>query len=473
MIISLILYLAVVLVISYFASRRLSSREDFLIAGRKLGSLTTAFSSEATSMSGWLLLGFPGQVFKAGLSAVWVGIGCILGDYFNWKVVADRVRIMSRKNDLITLSEVITGGQGSSLASVIKFTTSVCIVFFMTIYLWAQFIATGKALSSMSILSISYQDAVLIGSGIIILYTFFGGFLSVVWTDVFQALVIVSFLTVTPIVAIINVLSRQSSLTKLMNTPSLIDVNSPIGDMFGQAAGFTIFALLISSFGIGAAYTGQPQLVQRYIAAKSSGTLNIARKVGVAWVTISVIGVTILALSANILLDNKNFDPENVIFEVCSLLMPQWTLGIVYAAIMAAIMSSADSFLINAVCSIQQDMPLRKKLRDSMLFSRILVLILGIVAIYAAWNTDIMDKNLTVFKVVNLAWGGLSISFAIPLIYSIVVEKVDLVNVLSVIISGLVLMFIWHYTGLSNEVYEVFPCFTLQSIICLVIHKMR
>ena len=472
MIVSLILYLITVLIISYFASRKLEDREDFLIAGRKLGPLTTAFSSEATSMSGWLLLGFPGQVFKAGISAAWVGLGCIFGDYFNWKMVANRVRIISRNKELITISELITGGQVSILAKIIRITTSVSIIFFMIIYLWAQFIATGKALISVNEFNLNYQDAVLIGSSIIILYTFFGGFISVVWTDVFQALVIVSFLTITPVVAIVEI-TTSSGFGEFLNTPAIINANHSIGDLFGHATGLGIFILLLSSFGIGAAYTGQPQLVQRYIAASSSGTIDIARKVGVTWVTLSEIGVTILALTANMILDNRNFDPENVIFEVCSKLMPGWTLGIVYAAIMAAIMSSADSFLINAVCSIQQDIPMKKSLRESLMFSRLLVLIIGLAAVYAAWNTDIKDNNLTVFKIVNIAWGGLSISFAIPLLYSIVVEKVDLINVLTVIISGLTLMFIWHYTGLSNRVYEVFPCLTVQSIICIFVHKMR
>lgn len=471
MLISLILYLLIVLIISYFASKKLSDREDFLIAGRKLGPITTAFSSESTSMSGWLLLGFPGTVFKAGLSAVWVGIGCIFGDYFNWKVVADRVRNISRQKNLITISEVITGGQDTKLANVIKITTSLCVVFFMTIYLWAQFIATGKALSSLSIFNLSYQEAVLIGSLIIITYTFFGGFLSVVWTDVFQAIVIVTFLVITPVLAISKVID-QASLSQLINSPSLVNPGVPVGDLFGQATGFSVFILLISSFGIGAAYTGQPQLVQRYIASNSEKSINSARKVGVIWVTLSVIGVSILALSGNVLLEDKSIDPENVIFEVCSLLMPAWTLGIIYAAIMAAIMSSADSFLINAVTSVQEDMPIGKKLTGSLLFSRILVLLIGLIAVYAAWNTDITDRNLTVFKVVNLAWGGLSITFAIPLLYSILVEKIDLGNIMLVIISGLGLMFYWHYSGLTYELYEVIPCLSLQAFVCIIYHKI-
>lgn len=85
-------------VLAYYYTNNLS---DYILGGRKLGSFVTAMSAGASDMSGWLLMGLPGAVYVSGLVESWIAIGLILGAYFNWLLVAGRLRIYTDRKSVV------------------------------------------------------------------------------------------------------------------------------------------------------------------------------------------------------------------------------------------------------------------------------------------------------------------------------------------------------------------------------------
>lgn len=468
MIFSFVIYLFAVLVVGVVSTRQANSTDEFFLAGRKIHPVAVSLSAEATSMSGWLLLGLPGELFRVGLSAAWAAVGCILGDYVNWRFMAHKIREKTEKIGAITLSELLSNQEQSRMAALVRVISGMAVVFFMTLYLWAQFVATGKALSGSFADTFSYESAVLIGAFVIIAYTACGGMISVIWTDVLQAILMVITLIGLPIYALWLVI-YNGQIEAMLNTPSISSSSHTIMDLWGGSAGLAIVFLLISNLGIGAGYIGQPQIASRFMSIRSSDEISIARRVGIAWVIASCIGVVILSLCAHILLPTPSADPEQVILEMASYLLPNWLSGIIIAAVLAAIMSSADSFLIAAVASIQKDFVSGS---ISLKISRSSTLFLGVLAALLAMGTDPTNPDTTVFQLAVYAWGGLAIVFGIPSGYTIYATSPHTRITLITMISGLLAMAAWHISGLSKSVYEVIPCMIIQIFVCVSLTVM-
>jgi len=104
--ITFILYLAVMLAIGWHFYRRTRNLSDYILGGRGLNRWVTALSAQASDMSGWLLLGLPGFAYLAGLEALWIALGLGLGTYLNWRLVARRLRdATAAAGDALTLPD--------------------------------------------------------------------------------------------------------------------------------------------------------------------------------------------------------------------------------------------------------------------------------------------------------------------------------------------------------------------------------
>src|SRR5262245_6054518 len=258
-------YLAVLLLIGFISERHTRGLEGFLLGDRKIGPWVSALSYEATAYSGWLMLGFPGRAFSRGLIAVWVGLSCVIGDALNWLLVSKRLREETAKLGTLTVPEYLERRFAKPDGYAVQVVASVAITFFMLIYLWSQFVAAGKAI--MTMLDWSYQPAVLLSAAVIVIYTFQGGYRAVVWTDAFQAVMMLVALLVLPAVCFaqlggLDALQRamESSSAQAAATPALADVSGHLGEWFAGLAGIALFAFLFEDAGVGAGYPGQPHI---------------------------------------------------------------------------------------------------------------------------------------------------------------------------------------------------------------------
>ena len=472
MLTTFVLYLILLLVIGAIATRRTQSTDDFLLAGRRLGPLAAALSSAATSMSGWLFMGLPGKVFQFGLSGAWVAIGCICGDYANWKLISTRLRERSGRLGALTLPEFITSCQDDALSKLTRTIAGLGIVFFMTIYLWAQIVATGKALSGPMEVGFDYETAVVVGSLVIIVYTTLGGFVAVVWTDVLQGGLICLALVGLPLYCAAIVLNGGHLDLVLQHAPTA-NPKGTMGDPWGGTVGLGIFLMLLNNLGVGAGYLGQPQMGARFMALRHERDAKHARWISVTWTVLTSMGVVVIAMCAPVLLANMPHDPEQVVLVTAKEYLPDWLSGILVAALLAAVMSSADSFLIAAVSSIQQDFPAwLRGIARSTLAGRIAVVGLGTLGMILALNTDLTRPEHSVLRIAEYAWAGLAITLAVPIFYCLLVNAPKTGVVLTTITLGIGAMIIWHITGLAADMYEVIPCFLWQGIVCWVAHKI-
>jgi len=455
-----VLYMGVLFVLGFIASRSTKTEEDFFIGGRKIGTWVTAISSTASSESGWVLLGTVGLVYKEGLAAVWFMPGCLLGYWFNWRFIAPRLRSCSIRDEAITIPDFLESevGRGGGAVRIV----AVIIIFFsMMAYVAAQLTAAGKAFTAT--FSIDYATSIMIGSLIIIFYTLLGGFRAVSWTDLIQGLLMVFSLIVLPLIAFCAAGGMQAVLDDLSrnNLLSLLKTNgiyASIGSLLGL-------------LGIGLGYPGQPHVLIRFMAASDDSVILRGKIIALMWGFFVYSGSIMLGLAGRVLLPAVA-DQEHVFPMIASLLLHPVLAGVMLAAVMSAIMSTADSQLLVASSSMVRDI-YEKVLNRSveqkklLLLSRISVLVLGLISIAVA----ISDTRI-VFWFVLFAWSGLGASFG-PLITLLLFGyRFRPLQAVIGMLLGFFITILWKSgffdavfgVSLSQNLYELIPAFTLSFL---------
>jgi sodium/proline symporter len=459
------IYLIILVLIGIWSSRFNKTLDDFLIAGRKLSTLPVAISAEASDMSGWLVLALPGRAFMLGISAIWTAIACALGTLFNWSVVAKRLRRFTGKLRALTIPSFLEDRYKDDTHT-IRAISTVIIAVFMVAYVSAQLVASGKILSET--FGWGYHSALILGFAIITFYTLMGGFFAVAWTDVFQGMLIVIILIVLPIIGIIQL----GGLDSIFSTIGQMDINA-ISPTYGYGGIlFILFAFASIAWFFG--YPGQPHVLTRYMAIKSEKKLWNSTLIGMVWVIISLWGAVLIGIVGLAMFGGLS-DPEKVMPMLATSLLPEWIAGIVIAAIVAAIMSTADSQLLVATSSVIEDVYHKlinpkagqKKL---LLYSRISVLLLSIIAYIFA----IPGENSAIYFLVAFAWGGLAASFGPLIILSLWWKRTTKWGAIAGMISGMTTVFIWDKSGITSSISEelvvpgMLPAFFI-SLFCILL----
>ncbi len=440
-IIAFIIYLIILVIIGIWSSRFNKTLDDFLIAGRKLGTWPVAISAEASDMSGWLVLALPGRAFLYGLSAIWTAISCALGTLFNWSFIAKRLRRFTEKLRAISIPDFLEDRYKDDTHS-IRLISTIIIAVFMVAYVSAQLVASGKILSET--FGWDYHAALILGFAIITFYTLIGGFFAVAWTDVFQGMLIVIILVVLPIVGIIKLGGIGSIFSKI----SQVDYNA-ISPTYGYGGiFFLLFAFASMAWFFG--YPGQPHVLTRYMAIKNEKKLWNSTLIGMVWVIISLWGAVLIGI-VGLAMFNGIPDPEKVMPMLATTLLPEWIAGIVIAAIVAAIMSTADSQLLVATSSVVEDIYHKlinpKAHQKKLLYlSRIFVFLLSVVAFIFA----IPGEDSAIYFLVAFAWGGLAASFGPIIILSLWWRRTTKWGAIAGMVSGMGTVIIWDKSGITS-----------------------
>lgn len=210
MLVTFLVYIFGMILIGLVAYRATKSFDDYILGGRSLGSVVTALSAGASDMSGWLLMGLPGAIFLSGISESWIAIGLTIGAYFNWKLVAGRLRVHTEaNNNALTLPDYFTS-RFEDKSKLLRVISAVVILVFFTIYCASGIVAGARLFEST--FDMSYSTALWAGAAATIAYTFIGGFLAVSWTDTVQATLMIFALILTPIMVILAVGGIDTSM---------------------------------------------------------------------------------------------------------------------------------------------------------------------------------------------------------------------------------------------------------------------
>lgn len=396
---TLLVYNAALLAIGLWASRRMSDTLDFFLGGRRLGGFVAAISASASSSSAWTLLGVSGAAYVWGLPALWLFPATLLGFVVNWVWVGPRLMDLSRRENAVTLTDVIVGSHGSPLRPFIVALSSFIVLFSFLFYIAAQFQAAGNGF--ISVFDLSMTMSVLIGAGIIVLYTLLGGFWAVSVTDVLQGLLMAATAIVLPFIALAAVGGFDALTHGLSVAASPDDLPYGPPHTLIAATGF-----VLGTLGIGLGYPGQPHVVNRFMALDSSRSLARGRFVAISWALIIYAGMLLLGLCGRVLYPAVA-DGEQIFFEVANRLMSPVLAGVMLAAVLSAIMSTADSQLLVAGSSVTHDwQPAGADSRRALLVSRLMVLALSVVAVLLA-----LYAPQAIFSRVLFAWHAVGSAF--------------------------------------------------------------
>ena len=490
--IAMVCYMAVVIGIGiYFAKRSNQSSEDYFLGGRSLGPWVTAMSAEASDMSGWLLMGLPGVAYWCGLSdAAWTSIGLALGTYINWLLVAKRLRRYSAvAGDAITLPDFFSN-RFHEKKKVIMTLSALFILIFFTVYASSCFVTCGKLFSTL--FGASYQSMMIAGALFVVIYTFLGGFLAESASDFMQAVVMIFALTVILITGTLAAGGLQAVVDNAKNIPgffTFFGIASPSVDangiqqvangapVFGEAGSYG-FLTIISTLSWGLGYFGMPQVLLRFMAIRKTDELVRARRIATVWVVISLAAAVLIGLMGRAMFPvhetlNTASGAENVFIVLSRHLLPPLLAGLVMAGILAATISSSDSYLLIAASAVSLNIfkgILKKDASDKqvMTMSRIILLLIAVVGVVIA-----MDENSVIFTIVSFAWAGFGAVFGPIMLFSLFWKRTTQAGAVAGMVTGGVMVFLWKLVlkplGSVFGIYELFPAFVLSCLVILVV----
>jgi sodium/proline symporter len=391
---TLVAYKIALVTIGLWASRRTHDSGDFFLGGRRLGPWVAAISASASSSSAWTLVAVSGMAYLWGWPALWLFPATVSGFILNWLWVAPRLLPASRDSGAVTLTEFLAGpGAESGWPRRIVLLASAIVLFSFTFYVAAQFQAAGNAFASAFGLEMS--AAVLVGAGVVLLYTLLGGFWAVSVTDTLQGLVMAFTALILPVAAVVAA-GGPGPILEALAAQGPANEGPP-------TAGLAAVGFVLGTLGIGLGYPGQPHVVNRFMALRDARSLRQARVIALSWAVIIYAGMLTLGLAARALYGGLLAD-EQVLFEVANRLFAPVVAGLMIAAVLSAIMSTADSQLLVAASSVSHDLPRRR--RASLLMPRLVVALISLLAVAVA-----LLLPQSIFVRVLFAWHALGAAF--------------------------------------------------------------
>ncbi|PFQ36958.1 sodium/proline symporter PutP [Bacillus cereus] len=459
--VSLAIYMAGILYIGYWSYKKTSDLSDYMLGGRGLGPAVTALSAGASDMSGWMLMGLPGAMYATGLSSVWIAIGLLIGAYANYLIIAPRLRTYTEvANDSITIPDFLEN-RFKDRTKILRFVSAVVILVFFTFYASAGLVSGGRLFENS--FNLDYKIGLFVTVGVVVAYTLFGGFLAVSWTDFVQGCIMFIALVLVPIVAFTDV----GGITETFNTIKQVDASHL--DMF---KGNTILGI-ISFLAWGLGYFGQPHIIVRFMAITSIKDLKTSRRIGIGWMTISIIGAMLTGLIGIAYYAKNNTtlqDPEMVFVTFSNILFHPYITGFLLSAILASIMSSISSQLLVISSAVTEDFYktfFRRNASDKELvfIGRLSVLVVAMIAVVLAYH-----PSDTILILVGYAWAGFGSAFGPAILLSLYWKRTNKWGVLAGMIVGAVVVIAWvQIPSLKAIMYEMVPGFFCSLLTVIVV----
>ncbi|HFJ9474120.1 MULTISPECIES: sodium/proline symporter PutP [Bacillus] len=459
--VSLAIYMAGMLYIGYWSYKKTSDLSDYMLGGRGLGPAVTALSAGASDMSGWMLMGLPGAMYATGLSSIWIAIGLLIGAYANYLIIAPRLRTYTEvANDSITIPDFLEN-RFKDRTKILRFVSAIVILVFFTFYASAGLVSGGRLFENS--FNLDYKIGLFVTVGVVVAYTLFGGFLAVSWTDFVQGCIMFIALVLVPIVAFTDV----GGVTETFNTIKQVDASHL--DMF---KGTTILGI-ISFLAWGLGYFGQPHIIVRFMAITSIKDLKTSRRIGIGWMTISIIGAMLTGLIGIAYYAKNNAtlqDPEMVFVTFSNILFHPYITGFLLSAILASIMSSISSQLLVISSAVTEDFYktfFRRNASDKELvfIGRLSVLVVAMIAVVLAYH-----PSDTILTLVGYAWAGFGSAFGPAILLSLYWKRTNKWGVLAGMIVGAVVVIAWvKIPSLKAIMYEMVPGFFCSLLTVIVV----
>ena len=465
-----IVYLAAMIAVGIWVYNRTRTLADFALGGRSLNAPTAALSAQASDMSGWLLLGLPGAVYAAGVGATWIAIGLLIGTYLNWLFVAPRLRTYTEHaNNAISLSAYLEE-RFEDRTRLLRAVSAAVIVVFFTLYVASGLVAGGKLFES--VFGVNATLAITVAVVVIVVYAFLGGFLAVSFTDAIQGTLMFIALLVVPLVGI-GLLGGFGAMTGALRdeSPALLDMGAEASFADGAwGAGSSLSVIgVISLLAWGLGYFGQPHILARFMGIRSARDIPAARRIGVGWVILTLAGASLVGLAGVGLLDEPLEDPETVFLVMTQQLFNPWVAGVLLAAVLAAIMSTADSQLLVSATALTEDF--YRAFLNRTASQRILVWVgRGTVIAVAVVAYVIALGGGAVLDIVAYAWAGFGAAFGPVILLSLFWSRMTWAGALAGMLGGAITVVLWRQIPALTDtgVYEMVPGWIVATTLAVI-----
>ncbi len=484
-------YMAIVILIGIFYAKKANqSSENYYLGGRGLGPWVAAMSAEASDMSGWLLMGLPGVAYWCGLAdAAWTAIGLAIGTYLNWLIVSKRLRRYSSKLNAITLPEFFSARFKESKGAIMAI-SSIFILVFFTVYASSCLVTCGKLFSTL--FGAPYISMMILGAVFVLFYTYLGGFLAESVSDFMQAIVMIVVLVLVLIMGTIGAGGFNVVLENSKNIPGFLEfmgIATPVVDaegvqavegakaLFADKTPYSILTVA-SALAWGLGYFGMPQVLLRFMAIRREDELKMSRRIAIIWCVVSLAAAVCIGMIGRTLYPTDLLtasDAENVFILMATRLLPPVLAGCAMAGILAATISSSDSYLLIASSAVAKNIYgglLKKEANDKqiMTVSRITLLVIAIIAVVIA-----LDENSVIFKIVSFAWAGFGACFGPLMIFSLFWKRINKAGAIAGMVGGAGMVFLWKLVisklGGVFAIYELLPAFIFSSL-CIVVFSL-
>jgi SSS family solute:Na+ symporter len=435
-----------------------------------------ALSAGASDMSGWLLIGLPGALYATGLIESWIGIGLFFGALANWIIVAPRLREQTERYDNALTVPQFLANRFPSKAIALRTISAIIVVVFFVVYTASGLVAGGKLFTSAfgDLINLSMMSDYLFGVWftliIVMTYTVIGGFLAVSLTDFVQGCIMMLALIIMPSVILTTgqgdgLVAAGERLTEIdPNYLSLFDGLSVIG--------------FFSAIAWGLGYFGQPHIIVRFMAVRSVKDVAKARNIGMTWMGISVLGAIGLGILGRAYIERNGVsidDPETIFMVLADLLFHPLLTGFLYAALLAAIMSTISSQLLVSSSSLTEDfyrLFMNKKASQPKLvkIGKLCVLLVGVIAALMAG-----DPDSEVLSLVSNAWAGFGAAFGPMIILALTWKKMSGTGAMAGMLTGALTVILWISLGWNDSflggpgVYEMIPGFILAWLVIVIV----
>jgi sodium/proline symporter len=464
--------------IGYFASKKVKDIKDYYVGGKNLGFWAVAFSSRATGESAWLLLGLTGLGAMVGASAFWVVLGEVIGVSVAWFFMAERFKELSDRYNSITIPDYLVSRFNAS-GNTLRIIAATALSVFVIIYVSAQIDATGTAFETF--LGWNYFNGAILGFIIVLTYIFTGGFVAVVWSDLFQGVVMLLGLVLLPIVAYYAIEPSVPIAQELVALdPSFLNV-------WGEG-GFNLlnFFTILGYAAIGLGFMGSPQLFIRFMSIKDTNEIRKGRWVAIVFTIITDSCAVLIGIYGRYLLTSIGETPEsvlgngaqNVLPMLVEKVMPLSLIGIYIAAVLSAIMSTIDSLLIVASSAISRDFYQQifkpnKTEKQMTNISRVITLALALLALCLALIIAVSSPDRTIFWFAIFGWSGIAATFCPTIILSIFWKGFSEKGAIASMITGFlsVPIFKFGFTAIDSigiyfdKLGELAPAFLLAAVV--------
>ncbi len=460
-----VVYLVILVGLALWSRRETHTMSGYFIAGKKLPPWVVAFSTNATGESGWLLLGLTGMGYAVGAHAYWVVGGEVMGISAAWLLMSRRIKRMSDECDAITVPDILAA-RFNDHAHVLRSISTLIILVMVGAYVAAQMVAAGKAFSGFT--NLSYNSSVLLGASIIIIYTLVGGYKAVAWTDLVQGILMLAGLIIVPIVAI-NAAGGWDAVTSALyaQDPGLLS-------MWGASGPGVVSIIAIVSFlAIGVGFIGMPQLMVRFMSARSEQSLVPAMMISITVILLFDIGAVTAGMAGRALFPGLE-DPEGIFPLLATELFSPLIAGVLMVVVLAAIMSTVDSLLIMASSAVVRDF--MQQIRGSAKsdhvltnYGKVLTLVFGVIGVVFALN-----QTPVIFWFVLFAWNGLGAAFGPPLVCAVFFPKTNLKGAIAGMLGGFLTTGCWilFFKPMTHGLLEIIPGFIIGMILTIGVSKL-